>query len=231
MLDVASQIAQALDDHDNQTLWRTKFEEGKRLFNELYYKDGEYSEGIQSSAVLPLAFDLVPKGEEQRVADTLHRYLEANSYKLTTGFQGSRFILDVLADYGHGEDAVRLLHQDAFPSWKYILDSGATNITESWLAMNDPDKSISMCHFSLAGAFSWFFEYLGGIRINECSPGFESVVLEPYCFEKLGACSVSYKTKLGTITSEWSFEKGELVWNYSVPKGVTADVRKPHVFK
>ena len=233
MLDVASQIAEVLGDTENQKLWREKFEQGKAHFNKLYYnaETGEYSEKIQSSAVLPLAFGLVPDGEEQKVADTLHRYLKENSYKLTTGFQASRHILEVLSDYGYGDDAIKLLHQDEFPSWKYMLDSGATNITESWLAMNDPDRSISMCHFSLAGSFSWFFEYLGGIKISESSAGLERIVLEPHCFEKLGACAVRYNTKFGEIVSQWRFENGELSWNYSVPEGIQVEVRNPRVYK
>ena len=233
MLDVASRIAEVLGDTENQKLWREKFEQGKSYFNELYYNAevGEYSEKIQSSAILPLAFMLVPDGEEQRVADSLHRYLENNKYHLTTGFQASRFILDVLSDYGYGEDAVKLLHQSEFPSWKYIIDSGATNITESWFAMNDPDKSISMCHFSLASSFAWFFEYLGGIRIYECSPGLEKIVLEPHCFEKLGSCKISYKSKYGKIVSEWRFDNGELSWNYNIPEGIHAEVRKPRIYK
>lgn len=232
MLDISSKIADALGDVENKTLWEKKFKQGKDFFNQLYYDStlGEYSEKIQSSAILPLAFGLVPTGEEQRVADTLHRYLEAENFRLTTGFQATRHFLDVLTDYGYAEDAVKLLYQDKFPSWKYILDTGATNITESWFGMNDPDRSISMCHFSLAGAFSWFFEYLGGIRIHECAAGFESVVLEPHCFEAFGECKISYKTKHGVIKSEWRFENGELVWNYSVPEGIAAEVRQPHIY-
>jgi alpha-L-rhamnosidase len=233
MLDVVSQIAEAVGDDESKALWKSEFKSGKELFNKLYYDftAGEYSEKIQSSAVLPLAWGLVPKGEEQRVADTLHGYLVKNDFKLTTGFQASRFILEVLTDHGYGEDAVKLLKQKEFPSWGYMIDSGATNITESWLAMNDPDKSISMCHFSLGAAFSWFFEYLGGIRINECSAGFERVVIEPHCFEMLGECRVTYMSKHGEIIVEWRFEDGRLVFNYTVPDGIEAVVRNPKVYK
>ena len=232
MLDTVSKIAVVVGDEENSVLWRKEFEDGKVFFNQLYYNadEGEYSEKIQSSAVLPLAFGLVPDGEAQKVADTLHGYLERNSFKLTTGFQASRYILEVLADHGYGEDAVKLLHQGEFPSWKYILDSGATNITESWFAMNDPDKSNSMCHFSLGAPFAWFFEYLGGIRIYECGAGFERIVLEPHCFEKLGECKISYRSKRGKITSHWCFENGKLHWQYSVPEGVGAEIREPHIY-
>lgn len=233
MLDTVSRIAGVLGDSEREKTLSSLFKRAKDAFNDMHYDKaaGEYKERIQSSAVLPLAFGLVPDGEEHRVALALHKKLAENGFKLTTGFQASRYILDVLTDNGFGEDAIKLLHQREFPSWQYMLDSGATNICESWHAMNDPDKSISMCHFSLGGAFSWFFEYLGGIRIEECTPGFKKIVLEPYCFEELGSCSVRYMTPYGEIISEWKFENGKAVWNYKMPDGITAEIHEPHIIK
>ena len=233
MLDILSQIAKVIGDTERQHQFEKEFTDGKDLFHSTYYnnEDNEYSERIQSAAVLPLAFGLVPKENVTHIANALHRYLEKEDFCLTTGFLGSRYIMDVLSDNGYGEDVIKILHQSKFPSWKYILDSGATNITESWYGMNDPDKSVSMCHFSLGGGFSYFFEYLGGIRINECGAGFSHVVLEPYCFEEIGACSISYKSEHGIISSEWYFNNGELVWNYSVPDGVSCEIRKPIIYK
>jgi len=232
MLDAVSKIAEVLKDEKRSTELRSLFLSAKDEFNRQHYdrQKGEYKEHIQSSCVLPLAFGLVGEGEEQRVAKQLHERLFENGYRLTTGFQASRYILNVLCDYGYGEDAVKLLHQTEFPSWLYMLDTGATNITESWYAMNDSDKSVSMCHFSLGAAFTWFFEYLGGIRIDECGAGFSRIVLEPHCFKALGGCSVGYMTPYGKIESEWHFENGEAVWKYSIPDGCTAEIREPRVY-
>lgn len=233
MLDILAQIAAILGDVKLQHQFEYEFSQGKLLFNAKYYNetDNEYNERIQSAAVLPLAFGLVPDKNVKHIANALHRYLEKEKFCLTTGFFGSRYILDVLSDNGYGEDAFKILHQDKFPSWRYILDTGATNMTESWYGMNDPDKSISMCHFSLGGAFSYFFEYLGGIRVNECGAGFSHIVLEPHCFEQMGSCLVRYRCKYGEILSEWHFENGELIWNHTVPSGVSVEIRPPIIYK
>ena len=77
--------------------------------------------------------------------------------------------------------------------------------------------------------FSFFFEYLGGIRTEECAPGFSTVVLEPFCFEEFGSCTVSYMTPHGEIVSHWHFDEGKLIYNHTVPNGVRVIAREPHI--
>jgi alpha-L-rhamnosidase len=106
-----------------------------------------------------------------------------------------------------------------------MLGTGATNVTESWHGMRDPDASISMSHFSLGSVVSFFFEYLGGISVAESAPGFSHVVLAPHFHKEIGDCSVRYRTRHGEIRSEWHYENGEPVWHYEVPDGVTVEIR------
>ena len=68
---------------------------------------------------------------------------------------------------------MRIVKNPTAPSWLAMLSTGATAMTESWDGEDDPDKSLSMSHFSLGSVGGWFFEYLGGIRVNDCAPGFE----------------------------------------------------------
>ena len=134
--------------------------------------------------------------------------------------------MNVLADTGNLDVAIMLLHRKEFPSWNYIFSTGATNMTESWRGMKDGDNSLSMSHFSLGAVVAWLFEYLGGIRVEDCSAGFSHIVLRPHFSEKIGDCRVSYKSPYGLITSEWHYEDGKPVYSYSVPEGVEVEVIK-----
>lgn len=227
MLDVVSRVADVLGDVAKRDELRARFEEGCREFNRLHYnfEAAEYDERIQSAQVLPLAFGILPEAERKRAGDTLNRYVVENGYALTTGFQATRYLPEVLVQTGHMDTVVKLFHRNEFPSWNDMLGTGATNVTESWHGMRDPDASISMSHFSLGSVVSFFFEYLGGISVEESAPGFSHVVLAPHFHKEIGDCSVRYRTRHGEIRSEWHYENGEPVWHYEVPDGVTVEIR------
>jgi alpha-L-rhamnosidase len=226
MLDIVSRVADVLGDTAKRDELRERFAIGCREFNRRHYdfEAAEYDEKIQSALVLPLAFDLLPIEERQRAGDTLNRYVAENGYSLTTGFHATRYLPEVLTQTGHLDTAVKLFHRTAFPSWNDMLATGATNVTESWLGMRDPDLSISMSHFSLGAVVSYFFEYLGGIAVEECAPGFSRVVFKPHFHPAIGDCCVRYQTPHGEIVSEWHYENGEPVWSYQVPDGVTVKI-------
>ena len=145
----------------------------------------------------------------------------------TTGFIGVRYLLEVLADWGHADAAMRIVQNPTAPSWRAMLDTGATAITESWNGTADPDKSLSMAHFSLGSVAGWFFEYLGGIRVNESDPGMRRVVLRPVMRPEIGRFGVRYRGAFGEIRTEWKFVDGQPVFTYRVPGGVTAEIIVP----
>jgi alpha-L-rhamnosidase len=158
------------------------------------------------------------------LAKTLSKYIENAENHLTTGFIGTRFVFDVLAEYGYEALAYKVLTADTFPSWLHMLSSGATAITESWLGEADPDASLSMSHFSLGSVVAWFFEYLGGIRINESAPGLAHIVLKPVMIKEIGSFAVRYQSKYGEIYTEWHFEGDRPIFTYRVPQNVSVTV-------
>ncbi len=226
MLDGIAKIADILGDTEKRDELRLRFMRGREEFNRRHfdYNACEYDEKIQSALVLPLAFGIAPEEYREKIAQNLIRYIERDGRALTTGFIATRYLMNVLADTGNIDTAVMLLQREEFPSWNYIFSTGATNMTESWNGMKDEDKSLSMSHFSLGAIVAWLFEYLGGIRVEDCSAGFSHVVLKPHFSPKIGDCRVSYRSPAGLITSEWHYEDGKPVWSYTVPDGVTVEV-------
>ena len=118
----------------------------------------------------------------------------------------------------------RLLTQATAPSWMDMLKGGLTSISESWYGLDEPNGSISMAHFSLGAVTGWFFEYLGGIRISDCTPGLSHVVLKPHPVKDIGRFEVRYQTALGEIFTHWHYEGDTPVFRYTIPKGMTAQV-------
>ena len=225
MLKRVSEIAKILGDDEKSAELSEKAEIAVRAFNEKHLLDNDYDAKCQCGIVLPIAFGIAPEEKRQALADRLSEYIKEADYHTTTGFIGARFLFEVLADYGHADDAYKILKNPTAPSWLGMLSSGATAITESWYGEADPDKSLSMSHFSLGAVLGWFFEYLGGIRVNESEPGLSKVVLKPVMIPELGGFSASYDTGHGVIRTSWKYVDGKPEFTYSLPEGVVADVR------
>lgn len=226
MLDTVSNIAKIIGEEEKHIELRERANRARELFNKLHLRSDEndYDAACQCGIILPLAFGIVPEEKRAALAERLNEYVKSEDYHLTTGIIGTRYLLDVLADYGYLDTAYRLISQTTFPSWLDMLGDGATSISESWQGMRDPDKSLSMAHFSLGAVICWFFEYLGGIRVNSCEPGFTGLTLKPHPIKEIGSFAVKYKTVNGIIETEWHYDGDTAVFSYSAPDGIDVTV-------
>lgn len=224
MLDRISEIAAILGDEETSATLKSKAETAKAEFNRRHLEGRDYSAHNQCGIVLPIAFDIAPEECREALAKTLVRYIEEAGYHVTTGFIGTRYLPEVLSDYGYTDVVYQLLIQPTAPSWMDMLKGGASAISESWYGLDDPDAGVSMAHFSLGAITGWFFEYLGGIRINDCAPGLSHVVLKPHPIKEIGRFEAHYNTPYGEIVTQWHYEGDTPIFRYSLPDGVTADI-------
>lgn len=226
MLDRISQISGILGEMDKARELRARADAAREEFNKRHLDaDGrDYSARNQCGIVLPIAFGIAPKEQEESLVKTLVKYVEQADFHVTTGFIGTRYLPEVLADHGYAHVVYKLLVQPTGPSWMDMLKNGASAISESWFGLDEPDGGISMAHFSLGAITGWFFEYLGGIRINDSAPGLSHVVLKPHPIKEIGRFETHYQTLHGEIVTQWHYEDGTPVFRYSLPDGVTADV-------
>ena len=227
MLDRVGQIAEILGDTASAAELRAKAKVAKAEFNRRHLcPDGkDYDAHNQCGIVLPIAFDIAPKHIRADLVQTLVGYLEEADYHVTTGFIGTRYLPEVLADHGYSQLVYRLLIQPTAPSWMDMLKDGASAISESWYGLADPDAGISMAHFSLGAITGWFFEYLAGIRVNDSAPGLSHIVLKPHPMKEIGRFEAHYTTAFGEIFTHWHYEGDTPVFRYTLPEGVTAEVQ------
>ena len=226
MLDRVSEIAAILGDTATAETLRHKAQEAKAAFNRRHLcpNGKDYDAHNQCGIVLPMAFGIAPEEHREALVETLVGYVRETDYHVTTGFIGTRFLPEVLADYGYADVVYKLLIQPTAPSWMDMLKDGASAISESWYGLADPDGGISMAHFYLGAITGWFFEYLGGIRINDSRPGLSHVVLKPHPVKEIGRFEARYQTPMGEIFTHWHYAGDTPVFRYTLPEGITADV-------
>jgi len=204
-----SQIAGILGDSAREKELRAAFETGKKEFLKRHFDEnaGQFKEHFQCSYVLALKFNLLPENMRKPAAETLAAMIRERGHQ-TTGFHGTRYLFEVLSEYGYADLGLHLLERKEFPSWLHMLE-GITSIPESWFGIRDKDASISMSHFSFGACCAWFFEYLGGISLDESEPGLKRITLHPHAIRRIGHLDVRDKTRFGEIRSSWKFVNGK----------------------
>jgi len=160
--------------------------------------------------------------------------IKAHGNRLQTGFLGTAILLPTLTfDADAPELAYSLLLQDAFPSWLYSVDQGATTVWERWNGYTKekgfgPVGMNSFNHYAYGCVLEWLFSAAAGIRQEDRAVGWKRFVLAPMPDRRLGSVDAMFVSPEGKITSSWRYEAdGTLTWRFSIPAGTSATVSVP----
>jgi alpha-L-rhamnosidase len=197
--------------------------------DELITPDGVAGNGSQTSQVLALYMDLVPDGLRSAAAGVLADEIAGRGMKLSTGFLGTPYLLDVLADAGELDTVKGLLLQTEYPSWGYMVEAGATTIWERWngdvgdLAMN------SFNHYALGAVTGFFYRRLAGIA--PAAPGFRRIAVQPIWLPEVGRVAARYDSCVGRIETRIDGDvDGITRLGITVPPNCIAEVELPAAF-
>ena len=177
----------------------------------------------QTGYVLALHMNLLPDSLRSLAAKRLVDRLEANHWRLGTGFLGTPYLLGALSDTGHSDIAYRLLLSTAYPSWGYLVEHGATTMWERWNGdqmRSDPSMN-SYNHYAYGAVADWIYRYAAGIDSDPAGPGFHVLRLHPNFDKQLGSLDFSYESSYGTIHSGWTVSGNHVTWNLTIPANST----------
>jgi alpha-L-rhamnosidase len=230
-LGLMARYATILGKTDDAKQFRELADKMKQTFNEKFFnkQTNQYSNGSQTSSVLPLAFGMVPKGHRQQVFDKLIEkiMIESNGH-IGTGLIGGQWLMRVLSDNGRPDVAYTLATKKTYPSWGYMVEKGATTIWELWNGDTADPAMNSHNHVMLVGDLViWFYEYLAGIKCSPDGLGFKKIIIKPEVVGDLTWVKGSYNSIHGRIVSNWHIENGSFHLNITVPTNTTATVYVP----
>lgn len=142
--------------------------------------DGTVGNGSQTSYALALAFNLLEDRERTLAAEKLVADIRARQNHLTTGFVGTPHLMTALSETGHFDVAWDLFRQKTYPSWRYMIEKGATTIWERWNGDTGDPGMNSFNHYAFGSVAEWVFRYAAGIReIRYSDRGAPVVVFAP----------------------------------------------------
>jgi len=189
----------------------------------------QFDNATQTSAILPLAFDMESEGTRQAVFGHLVSKIHNESRDhLGVGLIGAQWLMRTLSENGRADLAYKIATQTTYPGWGYMIEKGATTIWELWNGDTADPAMNSGNHVMQIGDLGvWLYEYLAGIRPDPERPGFKHAIIRPYPVEGLTFVKASHQCMYGTLRSHWRRENGRFVLDVSVPANTTATVFVP----
>lgn len=219
-------MAEVLGKKEESCKYRKIAEKIRRVYDTyLIDENGVIEPGHQAAYVRALAMHLCSDEKRPLVEAQLVKEIEANGYRLNTGFLSTPFLLPVLTEMGRKDLAFRILEQTEYPSWLHPITLGATTIPESWNAFDVHDTSYN--HYSYGAVCEFLFGYVAGIQPVFDMPGYKEFTLKPVLGGSLTEAKAVYESLYGTIVSEWKLQGNELEYHCVIPVNTKARVILP----
>ena len=226
-----SQMAHAVGKEAEAKRYDDVVQNIRAAFQKAYIKeDGEVGTGTQTSYVVALHTKMAPTALEPALVDKLIKDIEARNWHLSTGFLGTPFLLFTLADHGRADAAYRLLLNDTYPSWGYMLSKGATTWWERWNGDTGDPAMNSYNHYAFGSVIAWVYRYAAGIDTIPDAPGFKEIVVHPHLDVRMTSARAEYDSVYGKIVSDWKgTPAGPFSLKVTIPANTSAQVFLPAI--
>jgi len=206
----------------------------KEAYNKKYFNQetGQYDNNTVTANMLSLQLGLVPEGYEDKVFANVVEKTEVDCKgHVSVGVLGIQHLMRGLTQHGGLELAYKIVTNETYPSWGYMIKNGATTIWELWNGDTANPAMNSRNHVMLLGdLLIWFYEDLAGIKNDPSSIAFKKILMEPVFPEKLTHVNASYISPYGKIESNWNRNGEKLKWNVTIPANTTATIKIPSQF-
>jgi alpha-L-rhamnosidase len=173
---------------------------------------------------------LLPVELESSAVDKLVKDIEAHDWHLTTGFLGTPYLLFVLGNHGRMDVAYRLLLNETYPSWGYMIKKGATTWWERWNGDTGDPGMNSYNHYAFGSVVAWVYQTVLGIDTTLSGAGFHEITIHPRPDTRVRSARGQYESVYGRITAEWQgTPTGPFTLKVTIPPNTTARVVLPEI--
>ncbi len=175
----------------------------------------------QTAHAMAVFYDILTESEKKWAVERLVELLKENN-AFDCGVLGLRVLFHVLSQHGYHELAYELVARREFPSYGYIVENGGTSLWENILEVEENHNSLN--HHFFGDVISWMMKNLAGINVNPNEDNPNHILFRPRFVQSLDYAKASYTAPAGEVRAEWHREGKEIVFNYSLPQGVTAEL-------
>jgi len=218
-----SEFAELLDMTNEKKKWSDTAVKVKNAFLNKWYdaSEAKLATGSHACQTFALWLGILPHEDAVRAAKRLHDDLIAENYNFTTGNLCTRYLMDVLTQYGYLEDAWKLITKETYPSFGFMIQHEGTTIWERFELKKNPGMN-SYNHPMYGAVFYWFYAYLAGIK--PVKHAWEEVIIEPFIPVDLQSLEAVVDTVKGELSVRWTKRYGYTYLYVTIPFGVRAKI-------
>ncbi|HZZ41812.1 MAG TPA: family 78 glycoside hydrolase catalytic domain [Tepidisphaeraceae bacterium] len=219
---LVSETAGVLGKKEDEAKYAALSERVRDEFNKKYLReDGRYGDDTQTAPALALVLRLAPENKRDLITQRLvENVQDVRHGHLSTGLVGTLYLFKALQQIGRDDLAFKVAMAQDFPSWKNMMNNGATTLWEAW------DGEGSHDHPALGSPDVWFYSGILGIRPE--APGYRRMTIRPGVSTGLEWARGKVESEYGEIACEWRKQKeGGFEMKVSVPVGTKARVYVP----
>ncbi len=229
-LNLLAQYGDMLGKADEAKGFRDRAAAMTEAFNKRFYnaEKGQYDNGTQTSCVLPLAFGLVPKENENKVFATLTNNIANITHNhIGTGLIGGQWLNMILAAFDRNDIAYTFVSNKDYPSWGYMVENGATTVWELWNGNTADPAMNSGNHVMLVGDLViWMYRVVAGIPAIDSAKNGE-LIFSPHPGGGLTFAKAEYDSAYGMIKASWRLSGGKMYYDVTIPVGQKGKIILP----
>lgn len=212
MIDRICEIAEVLGKSEIRTeLVFLRKRKVKALYDNYFDEaTGDFAQNLNSADAFALEIGI---GDERTLLNLVEK---VRTQPLDTGIFGTELVAKILFKNGYFDEAVEFLSRTEYPSYGFMMKSGATTLWEEW------KNPRSMSHPMFGSAVKFLFAYILGIRQQKGSAGYKKLIIEPKTNEVTGSAEGYFNIPAGRVSVKIDREKNECF--ISVPDGVEYEV-------
>ncbi len=176
----------------------------------------------QTTQAMAIYYNLFEGAERSFAFEHLLELIAADGETCDCGVLGMRVIFHVLSEFGRSDLAFKLITQEEFPSYGYMISKGATALWECIHRFENQSSSLN--HHFFGDIISWFMRNLAGIQINPHERDANEIRLAPSFVGALDFVKASVEIPAGVVSVDWRREGETVLLRYEIPAGTKAEL-------
>ncbi len=212
------EIAKIIGKDEDIAEYEDKIEYRKGAITAAYFNtfDDNFIMNVQGANSFAVDLGL---GNENTYKNMVSYYKKLGYYD--TGIFATDIVTRTLFQNGDSDLAIDLLTHDGDQGFEHWRKNSATTFHEYW----DSNRSRSHSHPMFGAPVAYLFEYLLGIKQEEGTAGYKSLIIEPQGVSRFGRISGSITTPNGIVAVSYKNNDGKESFEITIPENTKAVFR------